>query len=153
MRVRPATTADIPAMMLLVNHSSTAAHWSREQYELVFGQEAPRRTALVIEADVADPPQELQGFLVAHEVAGEWEIENVAVAETSRGRGMGTRLLGEFLDRVRAEGATAVFLEVRESNHAARALYEKWNFVRAGRRPRYYSQPDEDAITYRLALA
>ena len=61
MIVRPATSADIPAMMRLMHHSATAAHWSREQYDRVFGGESPRRLALVIEEAGG-----LQGFLVAH---------------------------------------------------------------------------------------
>ena len=145
MHIRPATPADIPAMIRLVNHSATAAHWSRQQYEQVFGDQAPGRVALVIEESVG-----VQGFLVAHEVEKEWEIENIAIAGAARKRGLGTRLLGAFLDDARREGATAVFLEVRESNHAARLLYEKWAFVESGRRANYYQQPQEHAIVYRL---
>ena len=48
------------------------------------------------------------------------------------------------------EGAAAVFLEVRESNRAARALYEKWAFLESGRRRGYYKDPEEDAILYRI---
>jgi ribosomal-protein-alanine acetyltransferase len=148
MNVRPASRADIPAMMRLVNHSATAAHWSREQYDRVFGDDPPWRVALVIEEAVG-----MQGFLVARQVAAEWEIENIAIAGAARRRGLGTRLLGQFLDQARSEGATAVFLEVRESNQPARSLYEKWAFTENGRRPRYYTQPEEDAIVYRLSLA
>jgi ribosomal-protein-alanine N-acetyltransferase len=147
MLIRHATPADIHAMMRLVNHSATAAHWSRAQYDRVFGEDAPRRLALVI-----DEESVLQGFLVAHEIAHEWEIENIAIAGAARRRGLGTRLLGEFLDRARAEEGTSVFLEVRESNHAARLLYEKWSFAESGRRSGYYAQPPEDAIVYRLSL-
>jgi len=49
----------------------------------------------------------------------------------------------------RAKGAQSIFLEVRESNQAARSLYEKWAFVESGRRIRYYQNPQEDAIAYR----
>jgi ribosomal-protein-alanine N-acetyltransferase len=91
----------------------------------------------------------VQGFLIAQVIAPEWEIENIAIAADARRRGLGTRLLGEFLDHARAEGAQAVFLEVRESNQAARSLYEKWAFVESGRRIRYYQNPQEDAIAYR----
>ena len=147
MLIRPATPADIPEMMKLVNHSATAAHWSRAHYDRVFGEDAPRRLALVIEEGTT-----LQGFLVAHEIAPEWEIENIAIAGAARRRGLGTRLLGEFLDRARAEKGTSVFLEVRESNRAARLLYKKWAFVESGRRTGYYVQPQEDAIVYRLPL-
>jgi [ribosomal protein S18]-alanine N-acetyltransferase len=145
--VRPAIPADIPAMMALETHAITAAHWSRQQYEQVFGAREPRRQALVIETDG------IQGFLVARALDKEWEIENMAVSGPARRLGLGTRLLGEFLDEVRVAGAQGVFLEVRESNHAARALYEKWAFVQIGRRKGYYRGPEEDAITYCLDLA
>jgi ribosomal-protein-alanine N-acetyltransferase len=101
---------------------------------------------------VIEETADLQGFLVARSLGKEWEIENIAVAGPARRRGLGTRLLGEFLDQVRAQGAEAVFLEVRESNHAARSLYEKWAFVESGRRTRYYRDPEEDAVIYRLSI-
>jgi ribosomal-protein-alanine N-acetyltransferase len=144
MLVRPATSADVPAMMRLEQHSVTASHWSPEQYERIFATAAPRRVKLVIEGTKG-----VQGFLIAQVIAPEWEIENIAIAADARRRGLGTRLLGEFLDHARAEGAQAVFLEVRESNQAARSLYEKWAFVESGRRIRYYQNPQEDAIAYR----
>jgi ribosomal protein S18 acetylase RimI-like enzyme len=43
-------------------------------------------------------------------------------------------------------------LEVRESNRAARAFYEKWAFLEGARRPGYYKDPKEDAILYRLGF-
>lgn len=134
-------------MMALETDAITAAHWSRQQYEEVFGAREPRRQALVIEREG------IQGFLVARVLDKEWEIENMAVCGSARRLGLGTRLLGEFLDRVRIAGAQSVFLEVRESNRAARALYEKWAFVQTGRRKGYYREPEEDAITYFLDLA
>jgi len=148
LKIRPATPADIPAMLKLEKHAVTAAHWTQPQYERMFSQADPRRLALVIEEETTT-----QGFLIARAVANEWEIENIAIAGPARHRGMGTRLLGEFLEQVKAEAAEAVFLEVRESNRAARALYEKWAFVESGRRPRYYRDPDEDAAVYRLSLS
>lgn len=143
--VRPAVPADIPVMMALERHAATAAHWSAAQHQDAFTGAGPRRLALVIEEDAV-----VCGFLVARAVGNEWEIENLAVAGTARRRGLGTRLLGEFLTRVRDEGAAAVFLEVRESNHAARRLYEKWAFVESGCRSQYYQHPPEDAILYRF---
>ena len=134
-------------MMALEMDAITAAHWSRQQYEEAFGAPEPRRQALVIEREG------IQGFLVARAQDKEWEIENMAVSGPVRRLGLGTRLLGEFLDQVRIAGAQSVFLEVRESNHAARALYEKWAFVQSGRRKGYDRRPEEDAITYRLDMA
>ena len=146
--IRPATPAEIPDMMRLTDHSATAAHWSREQYDQIFHPSSLNRLAMVVQ-----DTQGLQGFLIARGILDEWEIENIAISGPARRRGLGTRLLGEFLDQARARGARAVFLEVRESNRAACALYEKWSFEESGRRPRYYSDPIEDAILYRHTFA
>jgi ribosomal-protein-alanine N-acetyltransferase len=133
--------------MALEKHAVTASHWSVEQYEAAFSETAPNRIAMVIEEECA-----VKGFLIARAVEGEWEIENIAVASPARRRGLGTQLLGEFLDLARGRSAQAVFLEVRESNRPARALYEKWAFVETGRRVRYYRDPEEDAVVYRLVF-
>ena len=147
MRIRTAHPADISAMMALERHAATAAHWCEDDYWRVFNQDVPRRVALILEESVP------VAFLVASKLDREWEIENVAVAPAARRRGLGTRLVGEFLDLARSEGATRVYLEVRESNAAARRLYEKWAFVEAGRRPGYYSDPVEDAVVYSFSFA
>jgi ribosomal-protein-alanine N-acetyltransferase len=124
-----------------------AAQWSREQYEATLAGPTPARLVLVI-----DDGASIQGFLIARAVDKEWEIENLAVAPAAQRRGFGTGLLSEFLDLARARGAEAVFLEVRESNLAARRLYEKWAFLESARRKGYYRDPQEDAITYRFSF-
>ncbi|MGB7583733.1 MAG: GNAT family N-acetyltransferase, partial [Terriglobales bacterium] len=107
MKLRPATVADIPTLMALEKHAVTSAHWSAEQYQAVFST-AQSRIALIIEDHEA-----IQGFLVARGVGSEWELENIAIAGPARRRGLGSRLLGEFLNAARSLGATTVFLEVR----------------------------------------
>ncbi|MGH9601330.1 MAG: ribosomal protein S18-alanine N-acetyltransferase [Terriglobales bacterium] len=146
MTIRPATPADIPRLIPLERHSATAAHWAEADYQRLFDAGAPERLALVLEE------AEIVAFIVARGIAAEWEIENVAVAGPARRRGLGTRLLGELLNRLRARGVESVFLEVRESNVAARMLYEKWAFEESGRRTGYYRDPAEDAIQYRLSF-
>jgi len=148
MHIRPATPTDIPILMALEKCAVTAAHWSAEQYQSVFGNVELSRITLVIEQE-----SRVEGFLIAREVDREWEIENLAVAGPARRRGHGTRLVGEFLDMARSRGAQAIFLEVRASNLAARRLYENWAFVESGIRRRYYHDPDEDAVTYRFTVA
>src|SRR5579871_1641472 len=105
--IRPATPADIPAMMHLTDHASTASHWPRDQYEKIFVPDSPRLAIVVQDSEG------LQGFLIAHEILDDWEIENVAIAGPLRRQGLGTRLLAEFLDHARAKGARSIFLEVR----------------------------------------
>ena len=151
MLIRAARTEDLPAMQAIEKHAATAAHWTASDYQKIFDspelQTDWRRIALAIEEEGT-----LQGFLVAQTVGGEWEIENVAIAPDARRRGLGTRLVGELLDMARAQRASAVFLEVRESNRAARALYEKWAFVESGRRTKYYRDPEEDAVTFKFVF-
>jgi ribosomal-protein-alanine acetyltransferase len=142
--IRPATLADVPALMALEKHAATAAHWSAEQYQAMFSS-TPPRVALITETE-----NSIHGFLIARAVGREWELENLAIASHARRRGLATQLLGEFLNTARSLGATAVFLEVRASNSAARRLYEKWAFIECGRRAAYYRDPEEAAITYRL---
>ncbi|MGC2698505.1 MAG: ribosomal protein S18-alanine N-acetyltransferase [Candidatus Angelobacter sp.] len=141
-RVRRAEAADLQRLMEIAAHSATAALWTRKEYEKVFAQNQPRpRVALVVEEEDI-----VLGFLVSSLVDEEWEIENIAVSGPARRRGLGSRLLGEFLDLVRSRGGKEIYLEVRESNRAARALYEKWGFTEAGRREDYYDDPAEDAL-------
>ena len=94
----------------------------------------------------------ISGFAVARALEHEWEIENIVVAAAERRRGLASQLLDELLTAARKSGATSVFLEVRESNDQARALYEKLLFVESGRRVRYYREPIEDAVIYRRAF-
>jgi ribosomal-protein-alanine acetyltransferase len=150
--IRPAVPSDLPAIVALEKSSDRAAHWSAEQYEKLFAATSPRRIVLVLEEE--QPNQSaLQGFIVVRVVGAEWEIENIAVASSARRRGLGARLLSELLKLARSGGAEVVFLEVRESNLAARALYERSLFKTQGHRGGYYKDPQEDAIIYRLELS
>jgi ribosomal-protein-alanine N-acetyltransferase len=65
---------------------------------------------------------------------------------------VGARLVGEFVKHARAARGSEIFLEVRESNEAARGLYRKMGFEATGLRKSYYSDPAEDAILCRLGL-
>jgi ribosomal-protein-alanine N-acetyltransferase len=143
--VRHATPADIPRMMEIARHAVTAAQWTEDHYHQSFSS---CRLALVIEQD-----EKIMGFIVGQALGSEWEIENIAVTGDARRRGLGSHLLGEFLHHVRDSGGKAVVLEVRESNTAARALYEKWAFILAGHRKNYYQEPPEDALILKFSFS
>jgi [ribosomal protein S18]-alanine N-acetyltransferase len=152
MKVRAATPADIPAMMALAEDAATAAHWAGEEYLKIFKpNHMVARHGLVVEEE-----GKVVAFAIARELqikaAREWELENVAVALPARRRGIATRLLEELLRLALDRGATDILLEARESNHAARALYQKWGGVERGRRPGYYQNPEESAILYKLKV-
>jgi [ribosomal protein S18]-alanine N-acetyltransferase len=141
-RVRAAAATDIPRLVEIAAHSATAARWNQNEYLQLFAQE-PVQTRLTL---VIEEGTEVVGFIVGRQIDQECEIENVAVSGAARRRGLGTRLLGEFLELIQKQGGREIWLEVRESNLAARALYEKWAFVEAGRRKAYYEDPQEDAL-------
>ncbi len=148
--IRPATSDDIDFMMALARASTSASQWSPKEYRNIFSDRPPHRIALI--ASDSSAPNTVLGFLVARHLAPEWELENIVVAPASRRKGIGNQLLAALIAAARETNSETVFLEVRESNTAARTLYEKSGFQPAGRRKSYYSNPIEDAIPYHLIL-
>jgi ribosomal-protein-alanine N-acetyltransferase len=101
------------------------------------------------------------GAIVAYGVLlfapGETQLLNLTVAPEVRRLGIGRTLLGRFLADARARGAEQCFLEVRESNLPAIALYTREGFLPVARRIGYYPSagagPRENALVMRRALA
>jgi ribosomal-protein-alanine N-acetyltransferase len=157
--IRPATVADIPALIDLERQCATAAHWTEQQYRHLF--QTDERLLLVAEAlvPIASSPEPgpdstrgILGFLIARHLAPEWELENIVVAPRVRQKGLGKRLFESLLAAARETNSSSVFLEVRESNAAARTLYERVGFEPTGRRKSYYTDPLEDAVLYRRTV-
>ena len=90
--------------------------------------------------------EEVVGYLGCYCICGTGEITNVAVKKEHRRKGIGGRLL----ERLYLEGAkhetAEFFLEVRESNEAAIALYARQGFVKEGIRKNFYEKPVEHAV-------
>lgn len=101
---------------------------------------------------VAEADGGVAGYVVARAAAAEGEILNLAVAPAGRRRGIGHALVGQVAAELATRGVRDVFLEVRESNAGARALYAAHGFREVGRRTRYYRTPIEDAIILRAAV-
>lgn len=141
--IRSSTPFDCTAILKIERECPTAAHWSEDAYQQLWGNPQADRVGFVAEA-----AGEVVGLLVAREIAGEWELENVAVAETAQHRGVGTALLQKLFGLITNSRGSRLFLEVRESNLAARRLYESQGFELAGRRKNYYADPPEDALLF-----
>lgn len=95
------------------------------------------------------------GFVLARLAADEAEILTIAVSAKHRRSGLGWRLMGAVLRRLRAEGALSLFLEVDEGNDPAIALYGKLGFSKVAERAAYYDQVDgarTAALVMRLDL-
>lgn len=95
----------------------------------------------------------LLGYVVALLYGDEGEIADLAVAPTARRRGIGGALLDRVLATAMESGVRALYLEVRESNLAARALYQSRGFDMVGQRRGYYQRPSEDALVLRRTMA
>jgi len=128
--LRGATTADLAAIATIQSASPESSQWEPSDY-------------MAFDCQVATIEEQLAGFLVSRKVGErEREILNVAVHPDFRRLGIASELLrAEF---VRWPGTH--FLEVRESNAAARQLYERLGFQMVGVRPGYYENPNEAGI-------
>ncbi len=132
MDVRRGTDDDLSAIGELQRSVPEAAQWDPAGYEL----------------SVAEHASCLVGFIAWRSTApDEAEILNLAVAPSFRRQGVASALLHSLF---RASPEASLFLEVRESNHAARALYRKLKFEEVGVRFGYYADPPETAIVMRL---
>ena len=96
--------------------------------------------------------EEILGHCILFRVMDEAEITSVSIRKELRGQGIGTAFLTELLEYLREDGAKIAYLDVRESNLAARRLYQKCGFSEIGRRKRFYQKPVEDAIGMGIEL-
>lgn len=144
--VREALIADLPAVSR-IEKASFADPWGGGDFRSVL--DSPQ-TIFIVATDCVF--NEIVGYAVALTVLDESEILNLAVDPGLRGRGLGRALLDAALEAVAKRGAVAAFLEVRESNVAARHLYKSRGFEELSRRKGYYRTPVEDALILRLAM-
>lgn len=124
------------------------APWSKTQLAPAQGR-FDHHYALVNQDD------QIIGYFYTRCVAGEAELLNIAVDRPFQGKGVGHQLLILLKKTLVAAGANTLWLEVRQSNRGARALYQKQGFELISRRAGYYPCPDgttEDALIMRAQL-
>lgn len=147
-RLRGAASTDLPAVAG-IEQEAFSDPWSVASFAAALA----RPEVLFLVAESPPPDTAVLGYLVAWFLGEEGEIGNVAVGDAHRGRGVGAALLDAALAAAAGSGVRTLFLEVRESNRAARALYTSRAFLEVGRRRRYYRAPVEDALLLRHDLA
>lgn len=136
--IRKATLSDLDEIVRLEQESFTSEAWPRSAFEYIIKNEEGVHTVLIAELD-----GEVCGYMCGQVVFGEGEIGSIAVDKRFRRQGVGRRLLTAFEEMTRPQ---SVFLEVRVSNSAARALYSGLGFCEIAVRRGYYDMPPEDAV-------
>ena len=146
-RLRPAGPFDLDEVARIESESFPIP-WKREFFasELV----EPHRYIRVLARDDGATPR-IGGYLFAVALYEEFHINKIATDPRLRKQGHGRALLEDALARARSAGSTAITLEVRVSNEAAREFYKSYAFTEAYRRRAYY-QDGEDALVLVLPL-
>jgi [ribosomal protein S18]-alanine N-acetyltransferase len=172
-KIEPMTLADIPAVVA-IEHVSYSMTWPAKAYDYEL-QKNEYAHYFVLRTSLSGPPQSdiafpdvwavddalggqavqdnasvkllpiigLAGFWL---MADEVHVSTIAVHPDWRGLGLGEWLLWHLIEQGQNMGAQVATLEVRPSNHAALALYDKYRFEEVGRRRHYYSDNNEDAL-------
>lgn len=138
MTVRRGESGDLTAISALEKECFTDP-WSEDALRRAFSDG-------ISEFAVIEDNDGMFGYALFSVVYEDAEIMSVAVAPTRRRCGAGRALMEAVLRRSAGRGATRCFLEVRESNAAARAMYTSLGFSEIRRIKRYYRRPVEDAV-------
>lgn len=135
---RPMLAADLD-QVTAIEQVSLPSPWSKELFEAELKRDQARYF-------VAEEDGQIAGYMGYWEAPQEAHIINLAVAPDHRKKGLGERMMDHCLEFARKKGAELATLEVRESNEAAKRLYEKCGFIVVAIRKKYYSDNQEDAI-------
>ena len=123
-----------------VEEACFAHPWNRDGIESYFNnQDAYFFVAL-------DDAGKVVGYIGTYMVRDECFVTNVAVLSACRKQGIGSALVERAVSNAQANGASFITLEVRLSNMEAITIYKKYGFESDGVRPKFYRDPDEDAL-------
>ncbi len=140
--VEPAATADAYSIHL-IEEECFSSPWSENQIK----NEISKENVIFLTAKYEGS---LCGYISGQLILDEFYINNVAVTEKHRNKGIASSLINELIIKLKNAVCALATLEVRESNVNARKLYEKFGFINLGIRKDFYSHPNENACIYTL---
>ncbi|UKF29727.1 tRNA (adenosine(37)-N6)-threonylcarbamoyltransferase complex transferase subunit TsaD [Clavibacter phaseoli] len=146
---RTAEVADLPELMHLETTTFVSDAWSADAMR---GELTARHGWYVVAVDEADGAILGYAGLSCPRGAHAADVQTIAVADGSRGRGVGRALLTRLVAEAHSRGAREVLLEVRADNPVAQSLYSSLGFEAIAVRPHYYQPDDVDAVVMRVAL-
>lgn len=138
MQIRPMTRNDCE-QVAAIEAESFSLPWSLKAFTDTVEKENFRYF-------VAEETGEILGYCGFLFVLDEAEIPNVCVKASARKQGVGRKMMNVLVEEAEKLGIATLFLEVRESNTAARTLYTSLGFVEDGIRKNFYEQPTENAV-------
>ena len=139
--IRPLTLADIPAVMVM-EQAAYQEHWPQRNYQHELEQVSCAHYFVMLD----DAELHIIGVGGYWLLMDEANIMTIAIHPAWQKRGLAARLLGYLIQQARAQQAEGLTLEVRPSNQAALALYQKFGLVEVGRRSRYYDDGEAALI-------
>ncbi|PID42936.1 MAG: ribosomal-protein-alanine N-acetyltransferase [Gammaproteobacteria bacterium] len=152
--IRPVCETDVPEI-LEIEQAGYTHPWSENDFTGCFGQRYHNWLLVdpVPDSNAKSAPIVAYGF--SRMTLDEVELLNLCVADRFRGQGAGGKLLRFMIDRSLQVGGKTMFLEVRQSNEVAIALYSAAGFNEIGLRKGYYPAVNgrENAIVMALELA
>jgi ribosomal-protein-alanine N-acetyltransferase len=146
--IRKMEAADLD-QVVAIDQVSFSLPWPASSFKYELNQNQTSR-CWVAEFPAGDPEARVIAMAVVWMIIDELHIATIAVLPEFRHLRVGQKLLGVILKDAVNLGAVNAFLEVRETNRAARAMYQKFGFKEVGKRPHYYSDTQEDAILMNL---
>ena len=135
--IRRLIYADLPQVVAIERRAFTTP-WSLAMFVLELSKPSGQCLA-ALRGD------RIVGYCICSRYDDAWHVMNVAVEPALRREGIASTLLAELLARL-GPADSRLTLEVRPSNTPAIALYDRFGFLRAGLRPRYYADNGEDAL-------
>jgi len=151
--VSPAVQSDI-ASILEIENDSQLEPWSKRAFVEEINRADSNLLAARLQtgASSGESSPQVAGYVCFWSIQGEIQILNLAVRKTLRRKGIARKLIEAAIGTGRERHAAVVTLEVRNSNVAARKLYESFGFIVTGERPNYYGALKESAILMELRL-
>ncbi len=150
--LRPALEADLDAIMAVEHECFAGDAWSETNMHLELV--AHHTFYWVATAQVDEGAERVVAYAGLSKLPGseQSDVQTIAVTPDFRGKGLGRRLMHRLIAEARRREATAMFLEVRDDNPVAQALYASLGFEAIDRRRGYYQPDGVDAIVMRASL-
>ena len=150
-QIRPMIPADLDQVLAIEQGLEQAPQWPRAAYLSALDplSRPPSLSFVAIDSTT----QSVLAFAVASVLPPQADLEMIAVAPVAQRRGLASSLFAALSESLGVHKISEIILEVRAFNHPALALYRHLGFIQTARRPRYYSDPVEDALLFTLRIS